>query len=145
MGVAFARVHAAFLLSIETGMRAGEMAGLTWDCIDIDCRVAHLPRTKNGRARDVPLSLEAVRILQALDRPDVFGMTSPNMSARWVNLRDKAGVSRLGLHDARHEAVTRLSKKLDVLALAKMIGHRDIKMLMTYYDEDAADLARRLD
>ncbi|MBL4768001.1 MAG: site-specific integrase, partial [Rhodobacteraceae bacterium] len=125
--------------------RASEMAGLTWDCVDTDRRVAHLPRTKNGRARDVPLSLEAVRILNALDRPDVFGMTSPNMSARWANLRDKAGVSGLRLHDARHEAVTRLSKKLDVLALAKMIGHRDIKMLMTYYDEDAADLARRLD
>lgn len=144
MRFAFARCHAAFLFSIETGMRAGEMAGLTWDCVDIHRQVAHLPRTKNGRARDVPLSREAIRILNALGR-DVFDMTSPTLSAKWAKLRDKAGVSGLRLHDARHEAVTRLSLKLDVLALAKMIGHRDIKMLMTYYDEDAADLAKRLD
>ena len=47
-------------------------------------------------------------------------------------------------HDARSEAITRLSKKLDVLALARIIGHRDIKSLMFYYAESADAMADRL-
>lgn len=42
-------------------------------------------------------------------------------------------------------AVTRLSKKLDVLDLARVIGHRDVKMLLTYYEADAEALAKKLD
>jgi hypothetical protein len=38
-----------------------------------------------------------------------------------------------------------LPEKLDVLALARMIGHRDLRMLQVYYNESAAELAKRLD
>ncbi len=37
-----------------------------------------------------------------------------------------------------------LARKLDVLPLARMVGHTDLKMLMTYYNESAEDLAKRL-
>lgn len=47
-------------------MRAVEIVGLTWDRGDLQARVAHLTRTKNGTARDVPSSSEAVRILESL-------------------------------------------------------------------------------
>lgn len=60
-------------------------------------------------------------------------------------LKEKAAVEGLSFHDSRHEAVTRLSKKLDVLALARMIGHKNIRELMTYYNETAEELAARLD
>ena len=45
-------------------------------------------------------------------------------------------------HDTRHEATTRLSSTLHILALAAVTGHRDIKELMTYYDESAEDIAK---
>jgi integrase len=141
-----ARAFHAFLFAIETGMRAGEIVGLTWGAVDLDNRVARLDMTKNGTARDVPLSLEAVRLLKALPPlPTVFGLRSDQLDALWRKIRGNAGIEGLRFHDSRHEAVTRLSKKLDVLALAKMIGHRDIKQLQVYYNESAADLARRLD
>lgn len=143
---ATARVFAAFRFAIETGMRAGEILGLSWDRIDLQARVAGLPRTKNGMAREVGLSREAVRILESLPRADpVFGLKESQRDALWRKLRDRAGVDGLNFHDSRHEAVTRLSRKLDVMALARMIGHRDIKQLMTYYEETAEDIARRLD
>ena len=127
-------------------MRAGEIIGLTAEDVDLDRRVARLPLTKNGSAREVPLSTEAVRLLRALPEDDpMFGLTSRQLDALWRKLRDRAAVENLHFHDARHEAITRLSRKIDVLALARMVGHRDIKMLLRYYDETAEDLAKRLE
>lgn len=143
---ATARAFHAFLFAIETAMRAGEIAGLEWDRVDLNKRVARLIHTKNGRPRDVPLSPEAVRLLEALPYSDpVFGLNSRQLDALFRKLRDRAGVVGLTFHDSRHSAVTRLSKKLDVLDLARMVGHTDIRQLLTYYNESAEDLARRLD
>lgn len=139
-----ARAFHAFLFSIETGMRAGEIVGLRAG--DVRGRVARLPVTKNGTAREVPLSTEAVRLLDALPEMDpVFGLSSSQLESLFRKVRDKAAVFDLHFHDARHEAITRLSRKLDVLALARMVGHRDVRMLMTYYEETAEDLAKRLE
>jgi integrase len=141
-----ARAFHAFLFAVETGMRAGEIIGLVWERVDLDNRVARLAQTKNGTARDVPLSSEAVRLLQALPRSDpVFGLSSASLDALWRKLRDRAGVEGLVFHDSRHLGVTRLARKLDVLSLAKMIGHRNLSQLQVYFNESAADIAKRLD
>lgn len=140
-----ARAFHAFLFAIETAMRAGEIVGLTWDRVDLDRRVARLTHTKNGRPRDVPLSSEAVRLLEALPHADpVFDMTSAQLDALWRKIKGRAKVEGLTFHDSRHEAITRLSRKLDVLALARMVGHSDLRQLQTYYNETAEDLAKRL-
>lgn len=145
---ATARAYHAFRFAIETAMRAGEILSLEWSRVDLDRRVAHLPKTKNGRPRDVPLSTEAVRLLEALPLPrtdPVFQLTSGQLDALWRKLRERAAVTGLTFHDSRHEAITRLSKKLDVLALARTVGHRDLRMLQVYYNESAEELAKRLD
>lgn len=142
-----ARAYHAFLFACETAMRAGEIVGLTWRYVDLDRQVAHLPVTKNGHARDVPLSKAAVGLLRALPYADpVFGLRSDNLDALWRKLRDRAGVEGLRFHDSRRYATSRLAKKLDVLDLAKMTGHRDLRVLLnTYYQTDAADTAKKLD
>jgi len=143
---ATARAFHAFRFAIETAMRSGEIVGLTWERVDLERRVAHLPLTKNGTARDVPLSQEAVRLLEALPRlTPAFGLTDAQRDILWRKLRARAKVDGLTFHDARHQAITNLAKKLDVLPLARMVGHRDIRQLMTYYNETAEDLAKRLD
>ena len=48
------------------------------------------------------------------------------------------------LQRSRATAVTRLAKRLDILDLARMIGHRDIRSLSVYYRATAADIARKL-
>ncbi|GAB6847566.1 site-specific integrase [Paraburkholderia kururiensis] len=53
-------------LALETAMRRGELLSLHWRNVDLDRRTAHLPDTKNGDARTVPLSSRAVAILKAL-------------------------------------------------------------------------------
>ncbi|MBB5400287.1 integrase [Paraburkholderia youngii] len=53
-------------LAVETAMRRGEIASLQWEYVDLRRRVAHLPATKNGTARDVPLSPRAVAVLAGM-------------------------------------------------------------------------------
>lgn len=126
-------------------MRAGEIVRLDQENLHLDRSFLHIPQSKNGTARDVPLSSEAIRLLEALpDMDPVFGIGSAQLDRLFRKMRDRAAVEDLHFHDSRHYAVTRLSKKLDVLALARMIGHKDIKMLMVYYDETAEELAKRL-
>ncbi|WP_243612966.1 tyrosine-type recombinase/integrase [Shimia aestuarii] len=143
---ATARAFHAFLFACETAMRAGEIVGLEWGRVDLARRVARLEKTKSGIAREVPLSSEAVRLLRDLpDADPIFDLTSQQLDALFRKVKGKAGVDGLTFHDSRHAAITRLSRKLDVLALARAVGHRNIAMLQVYYNESAEDLARRLD
>lgn len=145
LSTATARAFHAFLFALETAMRAGEIAGLSWDRIDVERRVARLVHTKNGHPREVPLSPEAIRLLEALPFAEpVFGLTSRQLDVLWRKVRDRAQVEGLTFHDSRHAAITRLSRKLDILALARMVGHKDLRQLNTYYNETAEELAKRL-
>lgn len=147
-------VAIAFLLALETAMRQVEIVQLTWRNVHLVKRYVHLPKTKNGDARDVPLSKRAVELLERLPRVEGEERCFPIKQARvdylWRSNRNRLakkmpGIADLKFHDSRHEATTRLAKRLHVLALAKMIGHRDLQSLMIYYDETAAELAARLD
>ncbi|UWR73137.1 tyrosine-type recombinase/integrase [Phaeobacter inhibens] len=143
---ATARAFHAFKFAMESAMRAGEIAGLEWDRVDLDRRVALLTHTKNGRPREVPLSTKAVELLRALPELNpVFGLSSRQLDVLFRKLRDRADVTGLTFHDSRHAAITTLSRKLDVLALARMVGHTDLRQLRVYYNESAEELAKRLD
>ena len=134
------RIALAFLFAIETAMRAGEICALRKD--DVTGTVARLHQTKNGFPRDVPLSPRALEIWAMV--PDGFDITTSSLDAMFRVARRRADVEGLTFHDTRHEAITRLAGKLNVLELARMVGHRDIKQLQTYYNASAAEIANRL-
>ena len=124
------------VFAIETGMRRGEILGLSWDNIDLKRRTAFLPLTKNGSSREVPLSTEAVSILQQQRsrtglRP--FPVTSNAFRLAWDRLRGRAGINDLRFHDLRHEAISRFFEmKLTIPEVALISGHKDVKMLFRY-------------
>ncbi|GAB2494244.1 tyrosine-type recombinase/integrase [Arenimonas alkanexedens] len=140
------RVGLAFLFALETAMRSGEILALRWPDIRLAARYVVLPVTKNGDRREVPLTTRACEILRALPESDgpAFGLDDALRDALWRKNRPEA-LRDLHFHDTRSEAIWRLSKKLDVLQLARVIGHRDPRSLMIYYNESAADMAQRLD
>lgn len=136
-----------FLISIETGMRAGELVRLRWCDVHLPRRFLTVVESKNGHSRDVPLSKRARELLGLLHgiRDDrVFSVSDAERDALFRKYRPPE-LEHINYHDSRHEAVTRLSTKLDVMALARCIGHRDLKSLMIYYNAHAADLADKLD
>lgn len=140
------QVAVMFLLAIETAMRAGELLSLRWSDVDLQRRVAHLRKTKNGDQRSVPLSEAAVSLIAQMPRASdtVFAVEPGSRDALFRKAVKRAGCVDLHFHDTRAEACTRLSKKLDVLQLARMIGHRDPKSLMVYYRETAENIAKLL-
>lgn len=129
-------VARAITLALETGMRAGEIAGLT----DVRGRVAYLLDTKNGESREVPMSQRALDAWAG-----GIGLSAGSISGLFTRLCEEVEIDGLTFHDLRATAITRLARKLDALQLAKMIGHKNPKMLMIYYRETAADIAARLD
>ena len=146
LNTATARAFHAFRFSCATAMRAGEVVKMEWQHVDLEKQTVHLPMTKNGTSRDVPLSSAAVALLRALPHADpVFGLTSAQLDPLFRKLRDRAGVVGLTYHDSRAAALTMLSQKVSVLDLARISGHKNINMLMVYYRESTAEIAKRLD
>lgn len=141
-----ARVGASLLFAIETAMRAGEIASLNWDNVDLENRVARLLMTKNGFPRSVPLSNEAIRLLNQvrMDTESVFNLRTDQIDALFRKAKKRALIEDLHFHDSRAEAITRLSKKVDILTLARISGHRDLRMLQVYYRESMEDIAKRI-
>lgn len=141
------RIAVAFLLAIETAMRQGEIFNIRVDDIHLDARFVRLPDTKNGEERNVPLTKRAVELINCLGVERGNLVTVPQGSAGTIFRRavELAGLKGYTFHDARHTAVTRLARKLKPLDLAKMTGHKDIRMLNIYYNPTATDIAHQLD
>lgn len=140
------RTALALLFALETMMRAGEICGI--ERRHVHARHVHLPKTKNGEARDVPLSARARQILDLV--PDGFGMSPGVLDALFRKARDTAAkrdpsIASIHFHDSRREAATRLSKKLDVMELARMGGWKKVDILYrTYYAPSVESLADKL-
>ncbi|WP_024972082.1 site-specific integrase [Ralstonia pickettii] len=161
-------------LALETAMRRGELLSLQWENVNLERQTAHLPDTKNGDARTVPLSTRAVAILKSV-RPceegaedaqptgPVFPTTAMALRkgfgraierARGQYIADCLAARRqpagnflhdVHFHDTRHEATSRLADVLtNVLELSAVTGHRDVRMLRRYYHPRAEDLAKKL-
>jgi integrase len=144
----------AFLVAIRSAMRAGEILALGAHNLDLTKRVARVPhKTQHitGKPREVPLTRQAARLLRPIaERPKCFTVSSASLDALFRKARDRLKVAEpsigdLHFHDSRAEALTRLSRKVDVMTLAKISGHADLRILQrTYYRESAEDIAARL-
>jgi integrase len=143
---ATARVGAAVIFAIETGMRASEILRLRWS--DIAGSVATVRDGKTlAAARRVPLSSRALAVLGRLPRDDArtcFDLPSGTLDTLFRKGKARALVEDLHFHDMRHLAITRLAKKLQILDLARMVGHKDLRMLLIYYNEAAEAMAPKL-
>ena len=159
----------AVIFAIETAMRAGEILetwkyveaddgkrikvkvsdGLQWSDVDLEKRTAHLPKTKNGDARTVPLSSRAIQILtdlpRNLDDGRVFGTTYEGIHRVFDRSCKRAAIDGLTFHDLRHEATSRLFELgLNPMQVAAITGHKTLQMLKRYTHLRAEDLAKLL-
>jgi len=102
--------RAMVLLGLHTGMRLGEILGLTWDHLDLSRGVITLVHTKNGKVRRVPLNETARGLLQSRSRegPYVFGGERPygSIKTAFRSACRRAGIGRIRFHDLRHTWAT---------------------------------------
>jgi integrase len=151
-------VEMLFKLALETAMRLSEMYTLTADRIDLRGRTVFLDKTKNGDSRAVPLSSVAVRLLLGYqDRTGLLfpwfeihrhnrKLTSNYLSKLFSEVFEAAGCGDLRFHDLRHEAVSRLFERTNLMAeeIMKVVGHKTHRMVMRYLKLRPSDLADRL-
>ena len=142
-------LRVAIILAIETGMRCGEIASLTWEQIDLIKQVIRLDVTKNGDPRTVPLSDVAEALIKSLPRPLKGGKfikyTPKALSTRFATLCKAEGIVGLTFHDLRHECASRLAPTMPTASLAKLMGWRSLGMAARYYnptDEELVSLRR---
>jgi integrase len=142
-------VALAFMIGLRTAMRAGEILSLGKASLDLKKRTAtvhHKMEYLTGRPRVIPLSKAAIRLLKPVaDREQCFTVTSASLDALFRKARDQLKFVDLHFHDTRAEALTRMARKVDVMTLAKISGHKDLRILQeVYYRESAEDIAARL-
>ena len=131
---------AAIRLLILTG-RKNEILSLRWEDVDLSAGELHLADAKTG-PRTVQLPPLAVQLLESLppepDSPWVFPGRSPETHLStvyhlWLEVRAKAGLEDVRLHDLRHSFASRslaLGEPLPVIG--KLLGHSDIETTARY-------------
>jgi integrase len=135
-------------LALATAMRRGELLSLRWENINLKARTAYLPTTKNGDSRTVPLSSNALHVLEKLPRHlsgAVFPMNAPALNAAFKRGLSRSGLKDIRFHDLRRTAITKMADKLpNVIELAAVSGHKSLMVLKQYYRPSASDLALKL-
>ena len=138
-------LYLAVILSLTTAGRQSEIMGLRWKQIDLKRRTAILGDTKNGDARVLPLSGEAVGLLQDREKvrnldddrlfPSKEGSKTAFMDLRYVfaTALDIAQIKDFHWHDLRHTAASYLAMSgTSPLEIAKILGHRTMAMVARY-------------
>lgn len=149
--VGYEYVGWAVLIAVETAMRLGELCTARIADFHPAERYIALHDTKNGDARNVPLSRRALDLLTFLceGRPateHIIPVKAATLGNYFRDVRNRLGIADLHFHDTRHEATTRLSKKLpNVLELSAVTGHRSLQSLKRYYHPTASSIAAKLD
>lgn len=124
-----------FLIALKTAMRSGEVCSLTEETYFPDKCYVHLLRTKSGLACDVP----PVQQGDGFDRN--YKLQHPPITAQQVDVhchKKGRGIEDLHFHDSRHEACTRLARKVGVMELARIVGHSNSKQTMVYDNPTAS-------
>lgn len=133
----------AVLLSINTGLRRGELFGLLWINVDLKRRFLTIEGdgSKSGGTRHVPLNTEAVDLLRRWQAQTkghmVFaGKTRESLSQvtkSWKRVLKLAKIHEFRWHDLRHHFASRLVQAgVPLNTVRELLGHADLKMTLRY-------------
>ena len=139
---------AAFEFAIHSAMRLGEITHMEWAHVDFDQKFVHLPNSKTGKARDVPIYSDSIKIL---NRQKAHGFHKPfPIAARTVSKIFSyaigcSDIENLHFHDSRHEALSRFGAALQMQDLMLISGITNAKTLMVYYNAKPHEISGRIE
>ena len=148
----------AIIIAVETAIRRGELLNIRKSHINFDKQTLHIPETKTDTPRTIPLSTRAIKALRdqiksisdanavQMERdPKLFSMSAPMFRHEIHKYRVKLDMEDWRFHDLRHEATSRLFERgFNVMEVALVTGHQDLRMLKRYTHLRAEDLVERL-
>lgn len=129
-------------LLLLTGARKMELLTAKWADVDLERSLWLIPETKNGTPRYVPLSQQAVEVIEKLPCWDKCEWLIPNPKTRkpyntikraWDTARVAAGMPDLRIHDLRHSfCSSAVAAGVDLYTVGKIAGHKDYKSTQRY-------------
>lgn len=136
-------LYLAVVVALSTGMRKGELMGLTWKDVDLQAGRVVLHDTKNGERRVVPLAGPALALLKdhakvrRLDTDLLFpGQrkdTPVDLRTPWETALKRAGIEDFRWHDLRHSTASYLAMNgASLTDIAEVLGHKTLAMVKRY-------------
>ena len=130
------------MIALHTGMRPSEQYGLKWDRVDLMRHLISIPKSKNGKARHIPLNAEALGAFTELSkRHSPVGWVFVTMDSErlcgykhWFGPAvETAGIRDFTWYCLRHTFASRLVMAgVDLRTVAELMGHKTIQMTMRY-------------
>lgn len=132
------------ILSLNTGMRQGEVFNLKWRDIDFDKKILSVSGeyAKSSKTRHIPLNDEAFNILIEWkdinpNRELVFeskeGNQFNNVRKSWLTVLKLSDIQNFRWHDMRHHFASKLVMcGVDLNTVRELLGHSDLKMTLRY-------------
>lgn len=142
-------VHDIALISLHTGMRAGEVFGLTWADIDVDRGILILRDTKSGRNRAAFMTEAVKEVFRTRERglpaelvfPDRNGKKIARISGTFERAVDTLKLNegiedrrqQVTFHTLRHTyASWHVEAGTDLYYVKELLGHSDFKLTSRY-------------
>ena len=134
-------LHAIVTVLLHTGMRRGEILGLTWERIDFSRGIMRLEETKSGRRREVPMNRAVYDVLSALTGPKEEGFVFRRRDGGpWGKVRTAFAracvvgkIDAFRFHDLRHTCASWLVMRgRNLKEVQELLGHREFKMTLRY-------------
>ncbi len=132
------------LLSLNTGMRRGEVFNLRWSDIDFTSGALTVAgaTAKSGTSRHVPMNQTVIDTLQAWRRqttgtdlvfPGRDGKPFDNVNTAWAASLKEASIQNFRWHDMRHHFASRLVMSgVDLYVVSRLLGHSSFQMTQRY-------------
>jgi integrase len=123
--------------ALFTGMRRGEVLGLTWERVDRARGVVLLDVTKSGKRREVPLNSRADAVLARRGSKSsglVFGTRRwDHFRSAWENAVKRANLADFHFHDLRHTfASWAVQRGASLQEVKDLLGHHSLAMTRRY-------------
>lgn len=130
------RLHPVLVCALLTGMRRGEILGMTWENVDFGQQAIYIPQSKSGKPREVPMSGMLREMLLSLGpRPGgtVFDLPVIMLRRYFEKAMKRAGLRGFRFHDLRHTFASHfIMRTNDLPALQNILGHSTPAMTLRY-------------
>lgn len=132
------------LLSINTGLRRGEVFSLRWENVNLERAMLTIEGAygKSGKTCYIPLNAEALHVLKAwrhqtasveLVFPNKDGKSFDNVKKSWAALLRAADIKNFRWHDLRHHFASKLVMAgVDLNTVRELLGHSNVMTTLRY-------------
>jgi len=141
------------ILLLDTGARYGEIAGITWDRIDMEENTINLwrPKVKNESIICMTSRVHEVLLRRSKEKQTEYVFTNEkgdgprnHATSGIKKAMKRAGIKDFTIHDFRHTCASRLIQNgLSLYEVASILGHTDVQTTQRYAHLECRDVSQR--